>query len=67
MVQPQGRVQMSFELVPKEMAEKELENGYGRSEPNVYPTLPEPEGRLSFDLFDPLSFVKQILGSNSMK
>jgi hypothetical protein len=29
--QPQGRVQLGFELVPMEKASKELENGYGRS------------------------------------
>lgn len=63
--QPQGRVQLSFELVPFDQAEKELENGYGRSEPNVYPTLQDPEGRLQFDFFSPLSFIKQIIGTFS--
>jgi len=59
--QPQGRVQLGFELVPFEKAEDDLKNGYGRSEPNVYPTLPDPEGRLKFDFFSPLAFLKQIL------
>jgi hypothetical protein len=62
--QPQGRVQLSFELVPFESTEKELLNGYGRSEPNVYPTLQDPEGRLQFDFFSPLSFIKQIIGNS---
>lgn len=64
MLQPQGRVQMSFELVPEEDAKKEFENGFGRSEPNVYPTLSDPEGRLQFDFLNPLSFIKQIVGIN---
>lgn len=60
--QPQGRVQLGFELVPFEKAEEDLKNGYGRSEPNVYPTLADPTGRLQFDFFSPLEFIKQILG-----
>ncbi len=64
--QTQGRVQLSFELVPFEQAEEQFKNGYGRSEPNVYPTLPDPEGRLQFDFFSPLSFIKQIIGNSSV-
>ena len=30
---------MSFECIPKEIADK-FENGYGRADPNFYPTLP---------------------------
>ena len=56
-------MQLSFELVPFEKTEEDLKNGYGRSEPNVYPTLPDPTGRLQFDFFSPLAFIKQILGT----
>ena len=62
-LQSQGRVQLSFELIPIDVAENDLKNGYGRSEPNVYPTLQEPAGRLSFNFFHPLDFFKQLLGN----
>lgn len=54
---------MSFELVPIEVAEKEV-NGIGRDAPNAYPVLPEPTGRLSFDFRHPLEFIKQLIGPN---
>ena len=44
------------------MAEEELKNGYGRSSPNMHPTLQDPEGRLSFSFFHPLDFFKQLCG-----
>ena len=61
-LQSQGKVQLSFELVPMEIAKSERNNGFGRSEPNVYPTLIQPSGRLNFNFLQPLDFLKQLLG-----
>ena len=44
---PQGHVLVSVEILPKQDFE-ELDNGHGRDAPNVYPTLPEPTGRMKF-------------------
>jgi hypothetical protein len=57
----QGHVMLSFEAVPKELAEK-YANGFGRSDPNFFPTLPEPVGRFSFDIFSPCATLKTIIG-----
>lgn len=40
-------MQLSFELVPEKDFEKK-QNGYGRDNPNLYPTLPDPVGRFKF-------------------
>lgn len=58
---PQGQVCCSFELVPTEEALKNP-NGLGRDAPNNFPPLPEPTGRMSFDIANPLQFVKDIMG-----
>jgi hypothetical protein len=52
---------LSFELVPVEEATKK-DCGMGRDAPNNYPVLPEPTGRLSFDIMNPLKFIKDIIG-----
>lgn len=52
----------SFELLPLTESEKKP-NGYGRDPPNVFPPLNEPTGRLSFDITNPLAFVKDIMGN----
>lgn len=57
----QGKVQMSFELMPKEESTKKV-NALGREAPNNYPILPDPTGRFKFDLFNPLGMLKEILG-----
>lgn len=57
----QGRAKLSFEIVPLEYTEK-LANGIGRTDPNFYPTLPEPVGRFKFDIFSPLKMFKEIIG-----
>lgn len=64
---PQGRVLLSFELVPTEEAKELYDNGTGRSEPNLHPTLPEPEGRLSFNCRHPWEYLKQIFGLKFLK
>ncbi len=58
-----GKVKLSFELMPVSDAER-LKNGIGRDSPNQNPNLPEPTGRLSFDIANPLEFVKDVIGPN---
>lgn len=57
----QGKVLMSFEVLPKENADN-LKNEFGRKDPNFFPTLPQPVGRFSFDIFSPCETIKQIIG-----
>jgi hypothetical protein len=57
----QGKVLMSFEVLPKENADN-LKNAVGRLDPNFFPTLPQPVGRFSFDIFSPCETIKQIIG-----
>lgn len=57
----QGKVCLSFEVVPSNLVET-LGNAEGRSSPNFYPTLPDPVGRFSFDIFSPLKMLKEIIG-----
>ena len=56
-----GRVLVSFEILPLKEAEKKP-NGYGRSEPNMYPVLSAPTNRLPIDLGSPLLMLKELLG-----
>ena len=57
----QGKVLMSFQVLPKEMGDK-FKNEFGRANPNFYPTLPDPVGRFSFDLLSPFATLKAIIG-----
>lgn len=52
-LEPGGRVQVSFELLPKSSADA-CPVGEGRSEPNIDPFLPPPIGRIkwSWNPFD---------------
>lgn len=59
----QGRVRASFQVMPKEESEKFV-NAPGRSNPNFYPTLPQPVGRFNFNLMNPCKTLKAILGPN---
>ena len=43
----QGRVQVSFELVPKHLFDQ-VPAGFGRSAPNMNPVLADPDGRIRF-------------------
>lgn len=45
----QGKVEVSFELLPLEVADKNV-NGKGRDNPNNFPVLDPPKGRFSFSL-----------------
>ncbi|MES1915775.1 MAG: hypothetical protein MHM6MM_007676, partial [Cercozoa sp. M6MM] len=57
----QGRVQVSFEVMPLEVAEQ-LPAGLGRGQPNANPFLPPPEGRVSWSLLHPFAMLRAILG-----
>lgn len=57
----QGKVCLSFEMLPIVSAEAK-QNSNGRDAPNNFPVLPEPVGRLSFDIMNPLQFIKDIIG-----
>jgi len=59
----QGRVEVSFEIMPMSVA-SQLPAGLGRSDPNMNPVLPPPEGRLEWMnlLFNPLKLLREILG-----
>lgn len=57
----QGKVCLSFEIIPEKLMEI-LDNAEGRSDPNFYPTLPDPVGRFTFDLFSPLKMIKELIG-----
>eukprot|EP00475_Leptophrys_vorax_P037444 TRINITY_DN645_c0_g2_i3.p1 TRINITY_DN645_c0_g2~~TRINITY_DN645_c0_g2_i3.p1 ORF type:complete len:555 (+),score=164.61 TRINITY_DN645_c0_g2_i3:318-1982(+) len=59
----QGQVEVSFELLPKALL-TQLPAGDGRSDPNMNPVLPPPEGRLEWmKLFmNPFALLKEILG-----
>ena len=63
---PQGYVEVSIEVLPKALADK-LNNGFGRGERNMFPVLPQPTGRFSFDLFSPWQMLKEILGPKQAK
>ena len=56
-----GKVLISVQAVPIEIAKDELPAGFGRSEPNMNPELPDPVGRMKFSL-NPLYLLNEILG-----
>jgi hypothetical protein len=39
-----------------------FQNEEGRETPNFFPTLPEPVGRFTFDIFSPLEMIKMLIG-----
>ena len=57
-----GKLLMSVEIIPHAKAIA-CENGEGRSEPNVEPVLPEPEGRIKFS-FNPFTLLGQLIGND---
>ena len=57
---------LSFEALPKDLSEK-YANAFGRAEPNFFPTLPEPVGRFTFDIFSPCTTLKAIIGPSLYK
>jgi len=59
----QGKLEISIEIMPAAMA-AQLPAGLGRSDPNLNPFLPEPEGRLNLSLLHPFDMLKDLLGEN---
>jgi len=57
----QGKMDISIEILPADMA-SQLPAGFGRSDPNLNPFLPPPEGRVNWSLFHPLDMLKELLG-----
>ena len=55
-----GKLLISVEILPNIKA-LACANGEGRSEPNIEPILPEPEGRIKLTL-NPLTMLKQMIG-----
>lgn len=55
-----GELLLSIEVLPKEVAER-YPAGLGRKEPNSYPLLPPPAGRMKLSL-NPLSVFRQLIG-----
>ena len=57
---PAGYIETSMELVPAEAARTQ-KAGFGRSEPNANPKLPNPTGRISLSL-NPLKMLTTVVG-----
>jgi len=57
----QGKMEISIEMMPTDMA-SQLVAGFGRSDPNLNPYLPEPEGRVNWSLLHPFDMLKEIFG-----
>lgn len=55
-----GKVLLSVEIVPLVKA-KSCTNGEGRSEPNIEPTLPPPDGRVSLSV-NPFKMMSEAVG-----
>jgi len=59
--QKKGDLILSIELIPS-VETKKRPAGKGRSDPNMNPFLPPPEGRVNWSLFHPLNLLYEILG-----
>lgn len=58
-----GKLWVSIELVRQDVASTTLSNAGGRSEPNRFPKLPKPVGRLNWKLFwNPFYVLRECLG-----
>ena len=55
-----GQLRIQMELLPKQLAE-ERPVGKGREEPNQFPSLPEPTGRVEFSL-NPIAMLSTLVG-----
>ena len=56
-----GKLLISAEIVPEAKAIA-LQNGEGRSEPNIEPFLPDPEGRIKLSM-NPFAMLSQMIGN----
>jgi len=56
-----AQMQISLQLVPISLV-PQVAAGPGRSDPNMNPFLPPPEGRLNLSLFHPWDMLRDICG-----
>jgi hypothetical protein len=61
----EAKVYISIEILTKAEAERR-KVGEGRSDPNAYPHLPEPEGRIKWS-WNPLTLLGQLFGKRFKK
>lgn len=59
------KMKIRVELLPKAVAQEKLA-GIGRSEPNMHPFLPPPEGRITLSL-NPIKMCYEMLGPDMFK
>ena len=57
----QDKIKISIECMPVSVAQQ-LPAGFGRSEPNMNPVLPEPTGRSEFSIFSPFRSLRNLVG-----
>ena len=57
----QGKIKISMECMPQNIAQQ-LPAGFGRSDPNMNPFLPEPKGRSEFSILSPLKSLRNLVG-----
>jgi hypothetical protein len=60
-----GKVLISAEIIPQAKADA-CKNGEGRSEPNIEPNLPPPEGRIQLTM-NPVKMISQMVGPELKK
>lgn len=60
-----GKVFIQFELLPQALAHERVA-GHGRADPNRFPELPGPVGRMKFSL-NPFAMLSALLGPELTK
>ena len=61
-----GSIFTTMQIITKEIA-LDQKNGLGRSEPNQFPYLPPPEGRVEFSILNPGQMLTDIVGQRQYK
>lgn len=61
-----GELELAMELLPVELAAKRTA-GDGRSDPNQYPRLPEPDRTSLLALANPLTALRNLVGPGVVK
>ena len=57
-----GEVRLSIDILPRELSARRAA-GHGRSEPNAYPKLNDPDAqRMQLSIRNPISSLKQVVG-----
>lgn len=60
-----GKVFIQFELLPQALAHERV-CGHGQAEPNRFPELPGPVGRMKFS-FNPFAMLSALVGPEAMQ